>query len=186
VQTANQTSAYLKDTRDKVSASVSATLEDSGSAADALRYLRGVAKSYAAMIPGTGAYIDSAFDELDEIAKKHGDEAKKIANGAYEEIQGIYGKVKSKGTVDVETASKVADVLRRRLEELYALGKKAGGDVVQQYLDAHPDVKEKLGGGYDQLVKIAQEKGPEAQKQLEDVQKQVGHFGSVGCMRLEN
>jgi hypothetical protein len=176
VQTANQTSNYLKDARDKVSASVSSTIEqvDTGSAAEALKYLRGVAKSYAGLIPGAGAYIDATFDEFDTISKKHGKEAAEIANGAYSEIQGLLKEVKNKGTVDIETAGKVADVLRRRLEELYELGKKAGSDVAEDYLDNHPDVKEKLGGGYDQLVKIAKEKGPEAQKQIEDVKQQVG------------
>jgi hypothetical protein len=183
VQTAQQTSAYLADARQRVSSSVSATLEKTGGAGDALRYLRSVAKSYAGVVPGAGAYVDAAFDELDTIADKHGDEAAKIANGAYEEIQGLYGDVKDKGTLDVATAAKVADVLRRRLEELYALSKKAGGDVLGQFLDAHPDVKEKLGGGYDRLVKLAQDKGPEAQKMIEDVQKQVcaafSHFATI-------
>jgi hypothetical protein len=59
VQTAQQTSTYISDARDRVSQSVSATLEKTGGAADALRYLRSVAKSYAGIIPGAGTYIES-------------------------------------------------------------------------------------------------------------------------------
>lgn len=179
VQTAQQTSSYIQSARDKVSESVSATLNDSGSAKEALNYLRGVAKSYAGMIPGAGSYVDATFDEFDRISAEHGEEASEIANGAYKEIQALYGEVKNKGTIDVETAGKVADVLRRRLEELYELGKKTGEDVAEKFLEKHPEVKEKLGGGYDQLVKLAKEKGPEAQKQLDDIRSQVSRFNGL-------
>jgi hypothetical protein len=59
------------------------------------------------------------------------------------------------------------------LTELYELGKRAGGDVVNELLESHPEVKEKLGGGYEQLQKLAQDKGPEAKKLLDDTQSQV-------------
>jgi hypothetical protein len=155
-----------------VSATVSSKLSDTNPN-DALKYLRDVAKSYVFMIPGAAPYIDATFDQLDSVVQKHGEDANKITRAAYDEIQGIYGETKKKGTVDADAAMKVADVLRRRLQELYELGKQVGGDVLGDVLESHPEVKEKLGGGYEQLRGLAESKGPEAQKALEDVQKQV-------------
>lgn len=173
VQTAQTTQAYVQQTKDKVAASVSAQLKDA-SPNEALQYLRGVARSYVAMIPGAGAYIDATFDEFDKIAETHGAEAEKIARGAYDEIQAVYGDAKKRG-VDADKALAVADILRRRLAELYELGKKASGDVISDVLEKHPEVKEKLGGGYEQLSKLAESKGPEAKKMLADTQSQVRH-----------
>lgn len=172
VDAATTTQAYLQSTKDKVAASVSSAVGDS-SPGEALKYLRGVAQSYVSLIPGAGAYVDATFDEFDRVASTHGEEAEKILKGAYEEVQKAYEGAKKKGALDAETAATVADILRRRLGELYKLGKKAGGDVFGEILDKHPELKEKLGGGYEQLQKLAESKGPEAKKMLEDTQKQV-------------
>ncbi|EJD55711.1 hypothetical protein AURDEDRAFT_109936 [Auricularia subglabra TFB-10046 SS5] len=146
--------------RDKVAALVSNTRPS-----EALKSLRSLAESYVSLIPGAGSQFDRTFDELDRIAEKHGDKATAIAKKAYDEIQSIA----SKGQMDMETAGKVADVLRKRIGELQALAGEVGGDI----LDAHPEVKQKLGGGYEQLQRMVEQKGPEARKAFEDVQKQL-------------
>ena len=160
INAASQAKQYAQQAKDKVSASIAETKP-----AEALSALRGLVKSYAGLIPGVGTHIDATFDELEKIVDKHGDKASDIVKKAYDEVKDVV----SKGSVDVETARKLADVLGKRVAELQELGVKAGEDL----LDAHPEVKKKLGGGYDQLRKLANEKGPEAQKAFEEVQSQV-------------
>lgn len=157
---AKQVQSTAQQARDKVVASMSNT-----SPSDALQSLRALAKSYAGFIPGFGAHVDATFDEIQGIVDTHGDAANDIIKKAYDEVTDAV----KKGGLDVETASKLADILGRRAGELKELGKKAGLDV----LGNHPEVKEKIGGSYEQLAKLAGEKGPAAKKALEDVQKQV-------------
>jgi len=47
-------------------------------------------------------------------------------------------------------------------------------------LDKNPQVKEKLGGAYQQLQALAKDKGPEAKKLLEDTQREVKDIFSKG------
>lgn len=136
----------------------------------AIEYLRSVSKSYIAIIPGAGYYVDSTFDTIDELSKTHGDEVNEIVKGAIDDLKAI-GK---KGGADIETASKVLDVLRRRGEQLAKLAAQAGEDVLGPILEKHPEVKEKIGGGWEQLSELAKSSGaPEAKKLVEDTTKQV-------------
>ncbi|KZW02352.1 hypothetical protein EXIGLDRAFT_829250 [Exidia glandulosa HHB12029] len=158
--TAKQVQTSALQAKDRVVKSMSDT-----SPSEALKSLRNLAKSYGAFIPGFGSHIDSTFDELDDIVEKHGDSANEILKKTYDEVKDVV----KKGGFDVETASKLAEILGKHTTELKELGKKAGWDA----LEKHPEVKDKVGGAYDQLSKLAEGKGPEAKKMLEDVQKEM-------------
>ncbi|KAH7100201.1 hypothetical protein BKA62DRAFT_707096 [Auriculariales sp. MPI-PUGE-AT-0066] len=160
VNAANKAQKYAKQTKDNITSAVA-----NAKPADALGSLRSVVKSYSGFIPGADSYVDATFDDLQRIVDNHGDKATDIVTKAYNEARDVV----SKGQLDADTATKLASVLSKRFRELQELGVKAGEDV----LDAHPEVKEKLGGGYDQLKKLANEKGPEAKKAFEEVQSQV-------------
>merc|ERR1712098_462438 len=44
---------------------------------EALKWLRSTTSQYAAFIPGAKPYVDSAFNDLDKVQAKHGDEVDK-------------------------------------------------------------------------------------------------------------
>ena len=73
------------------------------------------------------------------------------------------------GGADTKTAIRVYEILKNTSGELQELGMKAGGDL----LEKHPKLKESVGSGYEQLKKIAEERGPQAKKILEDTTNQV-------------
>lgn len=162
VQTSHQVKTYFENARDTV---VEKARKNTGSASDALAYLRSVAKSYSSFVPGASSYVDSTFDSLDELQETHGEEMNKILKGATDELT----KVVQDGGADAATAAKVYEVLRRRVAELQELGVKVGGDI----LDMYPQAKEALGGGYEQLKKLSESGGPEAKKIFDDTTSQV-------------
>lgn len=138
---------------------------------EVLNFLRSTVKSYAGFIPGGSSYVDSTFDTLDQLHESHREEVDKILQSAYDEINGIL-KEKKEG-LDVDTAWKILDVVKRRTGELEEVGKQAGKDLFQNVAEKYPQVSEKLGGGYQELKDMAQKRGPEARKILDDATNQV-------------
>lgn len=170
VQTAQSAQDYIRDTSNRVASTVS---EHAKNPSKALQKLRQVAHSYVALIPGAEAWVDSTFDVFDKVAETHGDEADRIASEAYAEIEKV---IKDKGgatNVDAGAAWKIVDVLRRKMAELGELAKGAGQTAIGPILDKHPEVRDKIGGGYDQLRSLAESHGGEAKKILDDTTKQV-------------
>lgn len=164
VQTSKDVKNYLKSTRDSV---VTKTREVAKNPNQALDFLRNVSKSYTSFIPGAGSYVDSTFDQLEELHETHGEELDKILSETTEQIQ----KIASDGGADATTATKIFEILRSSVSRMQEVGKKAGKDL----LDKNPAIKEKLGGGYDQLISLAERGGPEAKKIISDVKNQVSH-----------
>jgi hypothetical protein len=150
--------------------------EKTPSADEALSYFRGVAKSYGSLIPGAGAYIDPMFDTLDELKKTHGEETEKIVKGTYEEVKDTV----SKGGFDLKTGEKVVEILKRRAAEVEDLAQKVGTDFIKPVLDKNPQLKESIGGSYDQLKKLVDQHGPEAKATYDDTVKQVKKIFGAG------
>lgn len=76
--------------------------------------------------------------------------------------------------MDMATASKIISILSQRGEELGKLAASAGSGAITKFLDEHPEAKEKLGGGYEELQKLAERSGaPEAKKMVEETTQQV-------------
>ncbi|KAI5815172.1 hypothetical protein BZA77DRAFT_345125 [Pyronema omphalodes] len=116
---------------------------------------------YVHFIPGA----DKVFEELDRLAESHGEEVEKIIGNAYEEIK---NEVK-KGGLDVATAVKLADTMKKTAEELKELGKDAGRKV----LEDSPELKEKVGKAMDMLKDMADEYGPDAKKVVDETYKEL-------------
>ncbi|EIN11727.1 hypothetical protein PUNSTDRAFT_50612 [Punctularia strigosozonata HHB-11173 SS5] len=177
VQTAQSAQDYIRDTSNRVASTVS---EHAKNPSKALQKLRQVAHSYVALIPGAAAYVDSTFDVFDQVAETHGDEADRIASEAYAEIEKV---IKEKGgptNVDAAAAWKIVDVLRRKMAELGELAKSAGQSAIGPILDKHPELRDKIGGGYEQLRALAESQGGEAKKILDDTTKQLQEIFSKG------
>ena len=132
---------------------------------EALKWLRQTATSYAAFIPGAKGYVDSAFDDLDAIRNKHGDEVDKIVKEAYTELSAV---TQEKG-MSFETAQKAYDILQKHLTKIGELA----GDAAQDILNNHPELKEKVGGNLDQLKQMGDKYGPEAKKQVDKTWEQI-------------
>jgi hypothetical protein len=139
---------------------------------EALAWLRNAAQSYAAFIPGAKGYVDSAFDDLDAVREKHGDEVDRIVREAYDEMRSVL----SNGDVSLVTAHKTWEVLSKHMSRIADLA----GDSAQQIMDNHPQLKEKVGGNWDKLKEYGDKYGPEAKKEVDRTWKQVGDVVKTG------
>ncbi|KAG4431580.1 hypothetical protein IFR05_012935 [Cadophora sp. M221] len=131
---------------------------------EALKWLRSTTTQYAAFIPGAKPYVDSAFNDLDKVQAKHGEEVDKIVNNAYKELNEA-----TKSGMSMETAVKAWSILEKTMSQLGELAKDSAGEII----DEHPELKEKLGGGLDQLKGMADSYGPEAKKELDQTYQQI-------------
>lgn len=145
---------------------------------EALQWLKSTALGYAAFIPGGKQYVNSAFADLEKVQEKHGDEVNKIVQQTYEDL-----KKESKKGLTLETAQGTWEVLERALSDIADLARDSIGDI----LDNHPEVKEKIGGNWEQLKKLAESKGPEAKKELDHTYSQIKEViaGGVGVGAID-
>jgi len=120
--------------------------------------------SYVAWVPGGRGYVDAAFKDLDTLRENHGDEVEKIVTDAYRRLQTV-----SKQGLSMDTFAKVYDVLADVTKQLGSLA----GDAAADLLDNHPQLKEKVGPGIDQLKQMGDEYGPEAKKAVDETWKQA-------------
>lgn len=127
---------------------------------EALKWLRGTATSYAAFIPGGRGYVDTLFKDLESVQEKHGDEVEKVVNDAYKGI-----KEASKNGLSMESVAQAWEVIEKAAGQL----KDLAGDSAEAILDNHPQIKEKFGGEFDQLKNYAQNLGPDAKKEVDEV-----------------
>ncbi|KAI9699410.1 MAG: hypothetical protein M1836_003021 [Candelina mexicana] len=131
----------------------------------ALKWLRQTATSYAQFIPGGRGYVDTAFDDLDTISKKHGGEVDRIVQNAYSELKGI----SQEGGMNFETAQKSWDVLQKYLQQISELA----ADSASEIINNHPTLKKQVGGNLDQLKRLGDQYGPEAKKQVDETWDQI-------------
>ncbi|KAH8722335.1 hypothetical protein GQ44DRAFT_711924 [Phaeosphaeriaceae sp. PMI808] len=161
-----------KTTKSYVNAATKKIKETTPEPNEALAWLRNAAQSYAAFIPGAKGYVDSAFDDLDAIREKHGDEVDRIVREAYDETRTVLGK----GDVSLVTAHQTWEVLSKHMSRIADLA----GDSAQQIMDNHPQLKEKVGGNWDKLKEYGDKYGPEAKKEVDRTWKQVGDVIKTG------
>jgi hypothetical protein len=86
--------------------------------------------TYAAFIPGAKGYVNTAFNDLDSIRSKHGDEVDAIVKKTYDEIKKVS---KDKGA-STETAFKVWEIIQTRMKEIGDIA----GDSMQDIMENHP------------------------------------------------
>ncbi|KAF7585851.1 hypothetical protein BBP40_009973 [Aspergillus hancockii] len=165
VQAANQTEAYYKDARKKIS-------QKTPEPDEAFGWLRDTAKSYSSFIPGAKGYVDTAFDDLEKIRRNQGKEFDEIVKEAYAELR----DVSRKGRLDVDTAVKIRDVLEKHFKRLYELAGVSAEDI----LNNHPELKERFGGSFDKLKEMGGAYGPQAQEEVDKTWKQIRDIVSNG------
>lgn len=161
-----------KKTKQYVNSATQKIKETTPEPNEALTWLRNAAQSYAAFIPGAKGYVDSAFNDLDAVREKHGDEVDSIIREAYEEMRSVL----SNGDVSLVTAHKTWDIITKHMSRVADLA----GDSAQQIMDNHPQLKEKVGGNWDKLKEYGDKYGPEAKKEVDRTWKQIGDVVKTG------
>ncbi|KIW17780.1 hypothetical protein PV08_04975 [Exophiala spinifera] len=148
---------------------------------EAVEWLKETVKTYTKMIPGASKYVDSAFDDLDKIREKHGDEVDQIIKETYDELKGVTNKGFS-----VEAVSTAWDVIQKCFSRISALAVDASQDI----LNNHPQLKEKFGGSFEQLKQLGDQYGPEAKQMVDETYNQIRDilkggigFGTVGQLQ---
>jgi len=139
---------------------------------EALQWLRRTANQYAAFIPGGSQYVNSAFDDLESIRKKHGQEVDKIVRDTYDELKDVV----TKKDMSVSTAHEAWNVLQERLKQIFELA----GDAAEDIINNHPQLKEQVGGNMDLLKSMGDKYGPEAKKQVDQTWDQISDVLKTG------
>src|ERR1700761_4601839 len=75
VKTTKETQAYLKSAQEQFKKQIQ---EKAPSPSEGLKWLRQVSTYYAGFVPGASYYVNTAFDDLDKIHGKHGQEVDQI------------------------------------------------------------------------------------------------------------
>lgn len=121
VDTVRPASALLGKTQEKLA---------QGAFDQALEYLREAAKAYVAAVPFAAFFVDKAFDAAEDVAAAHSAEAKAIITKAYNDISHI---IREQGNEHViKGAFQVVATARRFLENIQALGSKAGQPISER------------------------------------------------------
>ncbi|KAM3562264.1 hypothetical protein ARSEF4850_002833 [Beauveria asiatica] len=131
---------------------------------EAISYIKDLAYSYVAWIPGGRSYVDAAFKDVEIVQEKHKEELNKIVNDGYKQFQNL-----SKAGLSIQTASKAYETLADIAKKIADLSVDALSDI----LDNHPQVKEKLGGNVDKLKSLGEQYGPDAKKQVDETWSQI-------------
>ena len=169
VQTAKQVKSYVDGATDQLKVKLQEKTPDDTN--EAIQSLREAANKYASFVPGGKGYVDSAFDDLESIRKKHGQEVDNIVREAYGELRDT-----SKKGASLETANETWNILSKHLQRLFSLG----GDAADEILNNHPQLKEKLGGSTDKLKQLGEQYGPEAKKQVDETWQEVNEIVKQG------
>lgn len=137
----------------------------------ATQWLRETVESYTKFIPGASTYVDTAFDDLEKIRSKHGEEVDKIVREAYDQMKGV-----TKSGFTADSASQAWEILQ---DTFVRIGKLAG-DASEDILNNHPNLKEKFGGKFQQLKQMGDQYGPEAKKQVDETWEEVQNILKSG------
>lgn len=140
------------------------TTESAPEPSQAVQWLKETVQSYTKLIPGSSKYVDSAFQDIEKIQEKHGNEVNKIIKETYDQLKDATGKGFS-----METAMQTWEALQDCFKRIGKLAGSAGQDI----LDNHPQIKDQLGGRFQELQQMGEKYGPEAKKAVDDTWKQM-------------
>ncbi|KAK4617437.1 hypothetical protein CLAFUW4_12284 [Fulvia fulva] len=167
-KTANQLKGYVDSTAESLKVQFKENTPEPNEAIDALK---STAYKYASFVPGGREYVDKVFKDVEIIRQKHGDEVDNIVKDAYSELRSA-----SKNGINLETASQMWFVITTYLSKLASLSVDAGQDI----LNNHPQLKEQLGGSFDQLKQFSDSLGPEAKEKVQQTYKEIQDVISEG------
>ncbi|KAK5680532.1 hypothetical protein LTS10_007463 [Elasticomyces elasticus] len=167
-KTAKQAKSYVDSATNSLKANFKEVTPDAN---EAIQFLHETANKYAKWLPGGQQYVDKIFQDLDMIRKNHAEEVDDIVREAYGELRDV-----SKQGMNLQTMSQSWEVLSKHLQRLASLA----GDAAQDIMNNHPQLKEKLGGSFDNLKQLGDQLGPEAKKQVDETWKEVSDILKEG------
>jgi hypothetical protein len=167
VNTSKQTQAYLDQAKQTIS-------QKAPEPNEAFRWLRDTVKSYAVLIPGARGYVDTVFDDLEKIRNDHGKEFDEVVTNAYTELKDLS---KKEGGLTMDSASQALGVLQKYAKQLFDLA----GDAAENVLHNHPQLKEKVGGSFDQLKEMGDAYGPQAKEEVNQTWQQISGIVQRGA-----
>jgi hypothetical protein len=137
----------------------------------AVQWLKETVTSYTRFIPGASTYVDQAFNDLEKIRKNHESEVDEIVNETYYELKNV-----TKSGFTTESASQAWEVISATFVRIGQLA----GDALEDILDNHPQLKEKVGGQYHQLKQMGEQYGPEAKQKVDETWSEVQNILKSG------
>jgi gas vesicle protein len=164
--------AATKKTKQYVNTTTQKLKENTPEPNEALDWLRNMAQSYAAFIPGARGYVDAAFNDIDAIREKHGEEVDRIVSEAYGELRDIA----QRGDLSLLTAQRAWETIVKHLGRIGDLA----GDAAQQIMDNHPKLKEQVGGNLDKLKEMGRNYGPQAKEEVDRTWNQIADVLKTG------
>lgn len=132
---------------------------------ETVQWLRQTTYQYAGFIPGAKATLDKAFDGLDEVQRKHGDELSNIINDAYVELK----KLAQNGSLSAATAATAWSILTKQMERIEELAKDVGKDILAD----HPELQQQYGDKLAQLKQMGEKQGGDAKKFADEAWEKV-------------
>ncbi|EXJ75941.1 uncharacterized protein A1O5_00449 [Cladophialophora psammophila CBS 110553] len=157
LNTIHSTKAYVENTFKK-------TTQNAPEPNQAIQWLKETVQSYTRMIPGASKYVDSAFEDVDKVREKHGDEVDQIINDTYGKLKGVTQKGFS-----MEALVEAWGILEDCFKQISSLAASAGQDI----LDNHPQLKSQFGDRFEQLQQMGEQYGPEAKKAVDETWRQA-------------
>lgn len=161
-----------KEAQKKYQVAAQKLQESTPDADEAASYIKDLCYSYVSWVPGGRQYVDAAFRDLDKVRSNHGDEADAIIKDAHKQLK----EVASSGGLNLDTARRALDILA----DVASKAAELGGDVIADVLEEHPQAREKLGGGVEELRRLGDQLGPEAKKQVEETWRQLAEVARGG------
>jgi len=166
VNTSKQTQEYLEKAKQTIA-------QKAPEPNEAFHWLKDTVKSYAAFIPGARGYVDTAFDDLEKIRNDHEKEFDQVVKDAYNELTDL----SKKEGFNTASASKSLQILQKYFKRLFDLA----GDAAESILDNHPQLREKVGGSFDQLKQMGDTYGPQAKEEVSQAWQQISDIIQRGA-----
>ncbi|KAH0848053.1 hypothetical protein AYO21_03584 [Fonsecaea monophora] len=157
MNTIHSTKTYVDDTFKKAT-------QNAPEPNQAIQWLKETVQSYTRMIPGASKYVDSAFEDVDKVREKHGDEVDKIVNDTYRKLKDV-----TKKGFSMEAGVQAWEIIEDCFKRIGSLAASAGQDI----LDNHPQLKSQFGGRFEQLQQMGEQYGPEAKKAVDETWQQM-------------
>lgn len=164
--------ASTKQTQEYIEQAKRTIAEKAPEPNEAYNWLKETVQSYARFIPGASGYVDTAFDDLEKIRKDHGQEFDSVISEAYTELRDL---TRREG-LSAASAGAALEILQKYSKKLFDLAGDAAGNV----LENHPKIKEKVGGGYEQLKEMGEAYGPKAKEEVNRTWGQISEIVQKG------
>ncbi|OKL58325.1 hypothetical protein UA08_06399 [Talaromyces atroroseus] len=166
VKTSKAAQAYAEQAKQKIA-------QNTPEPDEAFRWLRDTLKGYAVFIPGARGYVDTTFDNLEKIRNDHEKEFDEIVTDAYNELSHL---LKKEG-FNTASATKALQILQKNVGRLFDLA----GNAAENILDNNPQLKEKVGGSFDQLKQMGDTYGPQATEEVNRTYQQISSIIQRGA-----